>query len=354
MKARLRIYLSWLAPALLLAAAACQGQGVPAAATSVAGVAAPPSASAPPSAAVPAGEAATASFQGDIPVAPPAEHEDQAGDTDSSRTATKKLITAGDTFIHGLFERPFNADPMDKYFAYLDVVGIQGFMDDTWGYATITLVDTDANGGLPGQYAVELDLNRDGRGDWLIRASNVASDQWSTQGVEAWNDADGSVGAAKVMAADSDSAPPGGNGYEVLGFDQGTGSLTDGAWARIKPDDPKTVEIAFKLSMIGDPTSYAMGAWAGTSIDPAVFDHHDHMTHAQAGSPYADFAVYPLKALAEIDNTCRLAIGFDPTGLEPGLCYTQEQRVKEESGETCVPHVCGRNDPPGCVDVSCP
>ena len=43
-------------------------------------------------------------------------------------------------------------------------------------------------------------------------------------------------------------------------FDEGNGDLTDGAWARISPNDPKTVELAFKLEMIGNPKFYAMGA----------------------------------------------------------------------------------------------
>jgi hypothetical protein len=61
------------------------------------------------------------------------------------------------------------------------------------------------------------------------------------------------------------------------------------------------------------------------------------MTHAQAGSPLADYTVYPLKAMAEIDNTCRLAVGFDPTGLEPGLCLTaeRERRENESPGVSC-------------------
>jgi hypothetical protein len=29
---------------------------------------------------------------------------------------------------------------------------------------------------------------------------------------------------------------------------------------------------------------------------------------------------YPIKALAEVDNTCRWAVGFTPTGSEPGIC----------------------------------
>jgi len=329
MKATLRILCSWLAPALLLVASACQAKGTPVAilATPNLPPAAPP---APPATAIPP----TAEFLGTIPVGLPAERADQAGDIDSSPNAYKKVVSGGDVFVRGLYERPFNANTMDKYFPYLDIVETQGFKDDTWGYATVRLANNDANGGLPGQYAVELDLDKDGRGEWLIRATNVSATDWTTKGVQAWNDADGEVGGSKIMSPDGRT--PSGNGYEELAFDEGKTDLVDGAWARINPDDPKMVEIAFKLTMMGNPASYAMGSWAGTNIDPAVFDHNDAMTHIQAGSPLASYTVYPLKALSEIDNTCRLAIGFAPTGKEFGLCATARER-EGESSAGCVP-----------------
>jgi len=294
----------------------------------------PPGAAAAPTVVAPTSDTPTTPFEGAIPVDLPAKRADQAGDVDSSVNAARKLVSGGEVFVHGQYERPFNADTMDKYFAYVDIVDTQGFKDETWGYASITLASTDPDGGLPAQYALELDLDRDGRGDWLIRASNPASTQWSTQGVQAWSDSDADIGGVAIMTADS--TPRGGSGYEALVFDQGNGSLTDGAWARIKPDDSKTVEIAFKLEMLGDPLSYAMGAWAGTNVDPALFDYHDHMTHAQAGSPLPDLFVYPLKDMAEIDNTCRLAVAFTPTTKIPGLCATVAQTEKEGPGAPCV------------------
>ncbi len=271
-----------------------------------------------------------------VPVDLPAARLDQAGDVNSMANANLKQVSGGDNFVNGLYERPFNAKTMDKYFPYLDITNLQGYKDDTWGYATITLAGADSNGALSGQYAVELDLNKDGRGDWLIRASSVTSPQWSRQGVQAWKDTDGDVGGHIPVVGDNN--PQGGDGYETLVFDQGNGTLTDGAFARVKPDDPKTVEIAFLLSMLGNPSSYAMGAWAGTNIDPSMFDYNDHMTHAQAGSPNRGDSVYPLNQLAEIDNTCRLAIGFKPTTVIPGLCELPVQTAKgnDNGSSGCV------------------
>ena len=305
----------WALLMLFLTIVACTGTSKPTAVPSIAPTLAPTASSSsiasidPPPAAHP----------GVSPVDLPSQRLDQADDYNSSSMATAKNVPGGDVFAQGFYERPFNANTMDTYFPYVDIVHIQGFKDDTWGYLTITLAGADKNGKLPAQYAAELDLNKDGRGDWLIRASNPSSTSWATQGVQAWKDTDGDVGGTVQMITDAN--PNGGDGYETLVFDQGKGNLPDGAWVRISPNDPKTVQIAFKLSMVGSRSSFAMGAWAGANIDPSQFDYNDHMTHAQAGDPnQANPQVYPIKALAEIDNTCRLAMGFVPSSTVPGLC----------------------------------
>ena len=274
--------------------------------------------------------------QGVAPVSLPQKHADEANDINSSAGAAKKVAPPGsDTFVKDLFERPFNATTMDTYFPYIDIVDTQGYIDDTWGYATITLSGADANGHLPAKYGVELDLNRDGRGDWLIIASNPSSTAWSTQGVQAWKDTNGDVGGITPVVSDKTSNS---DGYETLVFDQGKGSDNpDGAWVRISPDDNKTVQLAFKLSMLGSPKLYAMGAWAGSDLNPAQFDYNDHMTHLQAGDPDPGIQLYPIKGLSEIDNTCRLAIGFVPTGNEPGLCFTFIKQHHEPGGPNPVP-----------------
>jgi hypothetical protein len=168
-------------------------------------------------------------------------------------------------------------------------------------------------------------------------ASNPSATDWTTQGVQAWHDGDGDVGGEHPVLADNAN---GGNGYETLVFDQNKG---DDAWVMVSDRDPKTVILAFKLSMVGNPESFAMGAWAGSdSLNPAMFDLNDHMTHIEAGSPLPDLYVYPLKQLAEIDNTCRMAIAFVPTGNEPGLCGTVDRpKPGDEVTAGCTPTAAG-------------
>ena len=151
----------------------------------------------------PAAATPTEEFQGAMPVGLPAERADQAGDIDSSPNAHRAMVSGGDVFVHGLYERPFNPDPMDKYFPYLDIVDTQGYTDDTWGYASITLQKTDESGGLPGQYAVELDLDREGRGEWLIRVIAPSTTDWTRQGVQAWTETNGDVGGVAILTPDS-------------------------------------------------------------------------------------------------------------------------------------------------------
>ncbi len=332
MKRRVHNYGFWLSALLVISASACNLN------TTL-----PTSTSGP---IVVATSTSVPKQQGVAPVDLPLNHTDQATDTNSSVDATKKRAPGGDSFVNDLYERPFNANTMDKYFPYLDIVDTQGYIDSTWGYATITLFGNDANGHLPGKYGVELDLDLNGRGDWLILVSDPSSTDWSTQGVQAWKDANADVGGTVPIVADK--VVSNGDGYETLVFDQGKNSDNpDGAWARISSDN-KTVTLAFKLSMFGSPKSYAMGTWAGTDLNPAMFDYNDHMTHIQAGDPNPGLQLYPIKALAEIDNTCRLAIGFVPTGREPGLCPSI---IKHKDNSQPNPPPPNPNNPPPGITI---
>jgi hypothetical protein len=249
-----------------------------------------------------------------IPAELPGERSGHAGDQDSSPMADKKRAPSGDRFTFDQFERPFNADTMDVYFPYLDIQDVLVYQDDTWAYAVITVKGRDADDALPGKYALELDLDQDGRGDWFIMVSHPASADWTTDGVQAWSDANNDVGGSTVVTADK--AISTGDGYETLSNDP------DGAWARIAPGDPNSIQLAAKLSLLGGDKAYLAGMWTGNEdLNPALFDLNDHFTHEQAGAALPELEYfYPIKQLSELDNTCRLAVGFAPTGNEPGIC----------------------------------
>jgi hypothetical protein len=253
-----------------------------------------------------------------VPGEPPASFLSEMTDRDTSSLASQRRAL-GENFNQNLYERPFNANTMDKYFPDLDILRARLSRDSQWFFVEIKLAGQDPAGGLLGVYGAEIDLNVNGRGDVLLMAAKPGP-AWSTDGVRAWRDGNNDVGAAHPIGSDG---PVNGDGYETLLFDSGVGSDPDVAWARISPTDPNSVQIAFKRSLIGDDSNFTWGAWAMSEsmLNPAWFDYNDHFSHAEAGSPLTESTeFYPLKAFAEVDNTCRWAVGFTPTGSEPGIC----------------------------------
>jgi len=264
------------------------------------------------------------------------------GDQDSSITADEKRAPSGDRFTFSRFERPFNADSMDVYYPSIDIQGVSFFQDDLWLYVEIQLKDTgEADFSLDGKYGFEIDLDTAGGGDLLVLASQPASTEWSTVGVEVWEDTNDDVGG--LIPTITDKTPPLCDGYEALVFGGDRYSDPDLAWARVSPDDPHTVQIAVKRTILNGNTRYLIGMWAGyDDLTPALFDINDLFTHEQAGTSLVELPnFYPIKEVSELDNTCRMAIGFQPRGNEPGLCPLPAKPGQEPSGEsgggTCPP-----------------
>lgn len=265
------------------------------------------------------------------------------GDQDSSVTADEKRAPSGDRFTFSYFERPFNANTMDVYYPSIDIQGAKFFQDDLWLYAEIQLKDTGEAGFSPdGKYGFEIDLDTAGGGDLLVLVSQPASADWSTAGVEVWEDANDDVGG--LTPTITDKIPPVCDGYEALVFGAERYSDPDLAWARISPADPHGVQIAVKRTILNGNTRYLVGMWAGyDDLTPALFDINDLFTHAQAGTSLVELPnFYPIKEVSELDNTCRMAIGYQPRGNEPGLCPLpakpgQEPPSESGGGGTCPP-----------------
>lgn len=271
----------------------------------------------------------------------PETRKNHAGDHDSSLTAHQKHAPNGDRFTFGVYERPFNADAMDQYYPELDIVDTFVYLDQDWIFAVLEVNDFDPEGRLNGKYGVEFDLNRDGKGDVLVLVINPSSSEWTTEGVQVYHDRNGGVGGKKPMV--SDDRP--GDGYEHLVFDSGVGNDPDLAWVRVTTGSV-FVEMAIKPSAINNAERYLMNMWAGReNLAPELFDFNDFLTHEQAGAANRDYEYfYPIKALSEIDNSCKMNVGFEPVGYEPGLCITL---IPKESGDPGAPGVC-QPPPQGC------
>lgn len=226
----------------------------------------------------------------------------------------------GDRFTFEQLERPFNPGAMAIYYPGVDIVTATVYQDNTWIFGGVQVFDQVSDSASTHRYAMELDTDLDGRGDWLVLAVNPTSTEWSAEGVQIFADANDNIGGETVKFADQDAA---GDGYEALLASEDF----EVAVARISPSDPNQIQIAVKRSIVNEPRSYFVSLWAGGDLlDPALFDLNDHFTHEQAGAAVRGFEFfYPIKAVYEIDNTCSMAVGVTPTGYEPGSCSTPEQ-----------------------------
>lgn len=246
-------------------------------------------------------------------------------DTDSTRNAGNGYVTGGDDFVANLYERPFTETEM-TYRPDVDITKAEISSDDTFYYVILTLSGQNPEGGLQAAYGVEIDADRNGRGDLLLIADNPASTTWAIEGVSVHRDPNKDVGGSSIMRPDGSY---GGDGYEETVLSMEILNDPDAAWARVSLGTPATVTLAFKKSLVSMGT-FVWGVWAAESLlDPALIDLHDNFTEAEAGSPYQAHSTYPLKALNLVDNTCRETYGFEAETPIAGLCYVPEEPTAE-------------------------
>ena len=246
--------------------------------------------------------------------------EKQFFDTDSSTNAGNGYVTRGDDFVANLFERPFTESEM-VYRPDVDITKAEIAADSTFYYVTITLSGENPNGGLEAAYGVEIDEDRDGRGDLLVTVDRPTSSEWDIAGVGVYRDSNNDVGGTSIMRPDTAYS---GDGYDEVVFSTAVLDDPDAAWAKMNTGSSPSVTLAFKKSL-SSVTNFVWGVWAADSLlDPTLIDLNDNFTEADAGSPYQAHSTYPLKALNLVDNTCRETFRFDATTDILGLCYAPE------------------------------
>ena len=247
----------------------------------------------------------------------------------------------GDSYKLNRFERPFLQDM--TYVADMDISKFSLSQDQDWYYASIRMAGSDPNNALGIDFGVEIDLDADGFGDYMIWTHPPYTTEWSTGTVQVYQDSNHDTGG--VSALQSDSAQDG-NGYETLVFDGSTGENKDPdlAWVRLNPDFPGLIQIAFKKSVIGP--AFLMGVVSDAGLkDMSKYDYADHIPETDAGSPVKGNKHFPLGSLYTVDNTCWDAFGISTTGYEPKLCPPILQPVStkdksdngSESANACNP-----------------
>jgi hypothetical protein len=235
--------------------------------------------------------------------------------------APQKKAVGGDEYHNNRWERPFTAEEME-YLSDVDLIRVEMKIADPWVYITFEFVEPRAEGVGQTLYGAEFDLNKDGRGEYLAWGASPPSGEWTTDGVEVWQDTNFDVGGPVPQQSDAPWLT--GDGYDKNLVSSGRGADPDLAWIRQIEGGAK-VQLAFKYSVLNNASQFLWNGLADAGVrNPAWLDYNDHFTQKEAGSPLpVQTTFYPLKELWGIDNTCRDPFGFTPTGNEAGIClYT--------------------------------
>jgi len=247
-------------------------------------------------------------------------------DFDSSIRAYENRAVSGDRFLDSMYERPFTSQEM-IYQPDLDIYTVDFAHDDDFFYFTITLYGMNpVEWGLNGMYGVEFDRTKTGRGDLIVWVDGP-QEEWSVENVTVYTDSDRDVGGPQPIVADADFE---GNGYDTQVELEGSKA----AFARVSPEESEAIQIAVSRDLLENPAEFLWGAWADNGLRNAtMLDHNDTMGPGEAGSPINTDNNYPLNALYNLDNTCRLPYGFEQMGASvPGMCITQAPAPEPEPG----------------------
>lgn len=266
-------------------------------------------------------------------------HVIMPGEPPATESTIDDILFNSDNFNTGLYERPYTMVNM-VYHPDLDLQKIMLSADDTFFFVDLTAFGVNGDTqNLVANYGAEFDTDKDGRGDYLLWVYQApTSTSWDINGVVLFTDLNNDVGSVKPLLSDTPTTT---DGYETELWPGKPITDPDGAWVRIDPANPASIEIAVKRSLLGNPATLLWSGWADDNLKAAyLFDYNDSMTAQEAGSPYASSAYYPIGKLALVDNTCRGAWGFKPTGNEPGACKPSTQpttaATKKPSGPTAT------------------
>jgi len=230
------------------------------------------------------------------------------------QTAAEKKAPGGDEFTTGRFERPF--DQNMNYLPALDIQRAELYRPENgWAYVSIILEDAPAPS--PAVYGIELDLNIDGRGDYLIQFPAPSTPDWSESGIKMWWDSDGDVGGQVINRSDRKGYK--GSGFEALKIDSNAGKNKGKIWTRLTDNG---IQAAIQEDLLGG--SGGKFTWQpfseGQPYPSSQYDLNDYYPSGKAGSAIVGDSDYPLKELYAIDNTCKGLSGLTPSGAEQGVC----------------------------------
>ena len=284
-------------------------------------------------------------YPGDFKVAPLQKIFDCKTGPYFKTSQTYNLSEVCDQWDRNYFERPLN-EALTELYPQLDIIEAEFGQDENWYYTRILVFsELVENLVLDGVYAIEIDLDLDARGDILITTNapgTYPADEWTSEGVQVWQDANDDVGGPQAMLVDPRYD---GDGYETLLVDSAVGDDPDLAYVKTYSETPGLLEFGFKADLLGDVESFEWWVWAmGVDLTAAKYDPVDF---------------FPQDSLFALDNTCGWIFGSYPRDL-PNICDTiQAPKQKVEGckpGTPAIVDACYKWDPDSCSwgwDFSC-
>lgn len=258
-------------------------------------------------------------------------------------------FTYGDQFFINRYERPFTRE-MTEYRGYLDIVEANLKYNPPWLYIEVFLAK-DLPESSSAVYGIELDLDKDARGDYLVLVPHPVSEEWSVEGVAVVQDTNDDVGGEIPLLTEVLPDDWNGDGYDRVLFQSGQGGDPDLAWVRRDPELKNSLQIAFKSDLVGT-TGFFWVVWADEGLqNPALADYNDQFTFEEAGSPYPEHRYHPIQEINLVDSTCRSWYMFEPVGDEVGVCQIYEPG---EGFQLCYTFNTGATPITACNEVCSP
>ncbi len=216
-----------------------------------------------------------------------------------------ELSEVCDQWDRNYFERPLNEGLTDLY-PQLDIIEAEFGQDENWYYTRILVFSEMVEDlVLDGIYAVEIDLDLDARGEFLIIALSPGfypPDEWTSEGIQVWFDSNDDVGGPTAVLVDPLYD---GDGYETLLVDSGVGDDSDLAFVKTYSDQPGLIEFGFKVNLLDGVEIFEWWVWA--------------MQEDLGAAKYDPVDFFPQDTLYAMDNTCGWIYGSYPRDL-PNIC----------------------------------
>ena len=226
-----------------------------------------------------------------------------------------------DGFEVNVLERPFDVGSL----AYLpdfdikDIISSDSVDESEFFYFFVGLNGGNEEGKLSGVYGVELDVDGDRRGDFLVLAKDNEDFEWHSEGVFLYEDVNDDVGG--IVEVYPDDSSMGKDGFETVVIAESAG-----VWVRKSSKLPYALEFAVKKDLFNErPVDMIWKAWALTDYDLRfAFDFNDDTDFVPNDLGMTEDDAFIAPELMTMDSSCRFLMFNFTGGSYRGYCSQWE------------------------------